>query len=428
MQKNNMIYGVNDKPPVRRLVIAAIQQLVAVLVATILIPAICGVPIAPALVGAGVGTLIYQLFTKRQSPMFISSAGGFVAAVIGALSLGQAPNFTAVVIGGFMTMIVYSIVGIIVIKTGVDWLNKLMPPIIIGPVVTLIGLNLAGFIPTYFQVGGQYSMMGIALGFLAMIIAACVSHYGKGFIRSLPFLIAIIFTYGVALILTGTGICSVIDTSAFRNLDLFVMPDFTFFHLDFVNFDWSILPQIMLLYVPIAFVCIAEHIADHKALSAIIGQDLIEFPGLGSTLIGDGVASFFGSFICGLNNTSYGESVGTTGFSRIAYKGVITLTAVFAIILGFIGPVQAFFVSIPSCIFGGVAAILYGVIACSGIKVLANSDIDYNDNKNITVISVIFTLGVSGLVIDFGWISFTTTALALIVGIVLNIVLSYKRA
>ena len=422
-----MLYGVNDKPPLGRLIVTAIQQLAAVLVATILIPAICGVPVAPALVGAGVGTLIYQLFTRRQSPMFISSAGGFVAAVIGALSLGQAPNFTAVVIGGALTMVVYFIVGYIVLKIGVDWLNRLMPPIIIGPIVTLIGLNLAGFLPTYFQIGGKYSLVGIVLGFIALIIAACISHYGKGFIRNLPFLVAIGITYIIALIVTKLGIYPVVDLSVFHNIRLFSVPDFTFFHLDFAHFDWSLLPQIVLLYVPIAFVCIAEHIADHKALSAIIGKDLIEFPGLGATLIGDGVASFFGSLICGLNNTSYGESVGTTGFSRVAYKGVITLTAIFAILLGFIGPIQAFFISIPSCIFGGVASILYGVIACSGIKVLANSDIDYNDNKNITVIAVIFTLGVSGLVIDFGWISFTTTALALIVGIILNIILGGRR-
>ena len=421
-----MLYGIDDKPPVGRLIIAAVQQLCSVLVATILIPSICGVPVAPALVGAGVGTLVYQLFTSRRSPMFISSAGGFVAAVIGALSLGQAPNFTAVVIGGTLTMIIYVIVGFVVNKIGVDWLNKLMPPIIIGPVVTLIGLNLAGFLPTYFQVNGQYSLVGIAFGFLALVVAACVSHYGKGFIRNLPFLVAILLTYAAALIVTLAGIYPVIDLAAFKGIRFFSMPDFTFFHLDFAGFDWELLPQVALLYVPIAFVCIAEHIADHKALSSIIGNDLLEEPGLGNTLIGDGVASFFGSLICGLNNTSYGESVGTTGFSRIAYKGVITLTAVFAILLGFVGPIQAFFVSIPSCIFGGVAAILYGVIACSGIKVLANSDIDYNDNKNITVISVIFTLGVSGLVIDFGWISFTTTALALIVGILLNLILSRR--
>ena len=427
MQQSNMLYNVNDQPPIGRLFITALQQLCSVLVATILIPAICGVSVAPALVGAGIGTLVYQLFTRRQSPMFISSAGGFVAAVIGALSLGQAPNFTAVVIGGAITMIIYVLVGATVARVGVDWLNRLMPPIIIGPVVTLIGLNLATFIPTYFQVNGQYSLVGIALGFIALVIAACISHYGKGFVRNLPFLVAIGITYVIALLVTILGIYPVIDLSAFNGISLFSMPDFTFFHLDFVNFDWSLLPQVMLLYAPISFVCIAEHIADHKALSSIIGKDLIEYPGLGATLVGDGVASFFGSLICSLNNTSYGESVGTTGFSRVAYKGVITLTAVFAIILGFVAPVQAFFVSIPSCIFGGVAAILYGVIACSGIKVLANSNIDYNDNKNITVISVIFTLGVSGLVIDFGWISFTTTALALIVGIILNAVLSNKN-
>ena len=305
MGNSNMLYGINERPPIGRLFITALQQLCSVLVATILIPAICGVPIAPALVGAGVGTLIYQLFTRRQSPMFISSAGGFVAAVTGALALGHAPNFTAVVIGGAMTMIVYVIIGLVIKNSGVKWLNKLLPPVVIGPVVTLIGLNLALFIPTYFNVNGRYSMIGILLGFVAMVIAACVSHYGKGFIRNLPFLVSIAITYIIAFIITVTGKCKVIDLSVFKNISVFQIPDFAFFHVDFIHFDWSLIPQIMLLYVPIDFVCIAEHIADHKALSAIVGKDLIENPGLGNTLIGDGVASFLGSFICSLNNTSY---------------------------------------------------------------------------------------------------------------------------
>lgn len=422
MENNtNLLYGIDDRPPVGKLFLAALQQLCAVLIATILIPAICGVPIAPALVGAGVGTLIYQLFTKRRSPMFISSAGGFVAAVIGALSLGTAPNFTAVVIGGIMTGLVYTIIGLIIKKVGTNWLNKLLSPVIIGPVVTLIGLNLALFIPTYFQVNNEYSLVGIGIGFIALLAVALFSHYGKGFIRNMPFLAAIVITYIVALILTLTNAAPIIDINVFNNIQFFQVPDFTFFHVDFINFDWSLLPQVALLYVPICLVCIAEHIADHKALSAIVGRDLTQY--LGDTLIGDGIASAAGSTICSLNNTSYGESVGTTGFSRIAYKGVITLTAIFAIILGFIGPIQAFFASIPSCAFGGCACILYGYIAISGIKVLTQSNIDYNNNKNLIIIASIFTLGVSGVVLDFGIISFSTTALAMIVGICLNLIL-----
>lgn len=302
---SNMLYGVNDRPPLSKLLLASIQMLSSILVATILIPALCGVPVAPALVGAGVGTLIYQLFTKRQSPMFISSAGGFVSAVVGALALGTAPNFTAVVIGGCVTMIVYVVVGIIIKCIGVDWLNNLLPPIVIGPVVTLIGLNLATFIPTYFQINGAYDLVGIAMGFGALIIAALISHYCHGFVKYLPFLLSILIMNGVAIVLTYSGIYPIYNMMENTIIHFFEMPDFTFFHIDFVNFDWSLLPQIILLYAPIAFVCIAEHIADHKALSSIIGTDLTENPGLGNTLIGDGVASFFGSFICSLNNTSY---------------------------------------------------------------------------------------------------------------------------
>ena len=421
MSENNMLYGVDDRPPIGKLCLAALQQLCAVLIATILIPAICGIPIAPALVGAGVGTLIYQLFTKRQSPMFISSAGGFVAAVIGALSLGSAPNFTAVAIGGIMTGIVYLVFGLVIKAIGTNWLNKILSPVIIGPVVTLIGLNLALFIPTYFQVGGEYSLIGIGIGFIALLMVALFSHYGKGFVRNMPFLIAIGITYLIALSLTLLNVAPIVDLSVFNGISFFQVPDFAFFHIDFINFDWGLLPQVALLYVPICLVCIAEHIADHKALSAIIGRDLTKI--LGNTLIGDGLASAAGSSICALNNTSYGESVGTTGFSRIAYKGVITLTAIFAIILGFIGPVQALFSSIPACAFGGCSLVLYGYIAISGIKVLVNSNIDYNNNKNLIIIATILTLGVSGVVLDFGIISFGTTALAMIIGIILNLIL-----
>lgn len=417
---NDMLYNVNDKPPRGEWFMAAVQQLLAILTATILIPSICNVPIAPALMGAGIGTLIYMFFTKGQSPMFISSAGGFVSAVIGALALGTAPNFTAVLIGGAITMLIYVIVGLVVKSIGTDWLNNLLPPVVIGPVVTLIGLNLATYIPTYLQIGGSYSLVGVGIGFVTMIIAAFVSHYAKGFLRYIPFLIAIIAGYALSAVLTWCGI-PVMNFNGFNRL--FEMPDFAFFHIDFVNFDWKLLPQIIMLYAPISFVCIAEHIADHKALSSIIGIDLIKTPGLGNTLIGDGIASFFGSFICGLNNTSYGESVGTTGFSRIAYKGVVALAAVFACALSIIAPVQALFTSIPSCVFGGVSMILYGTIACSGIKVLANSGIDYNDNRNLTIIATIFTVGVGGIVLDLGFVSFGTTALALIVGVVLNAIL-----
>ena len=197
-----MLYNINDKLPMKRLIVAALQQVVACFVATVLIPQICGLPIAPAMVGAALGTLIYQLCTRGQSPMFISSSGAFVAAVIGALALGSAPNYTAVLIGGVIVAVVYCVIGAIINKCGTSWVNKVLPPVVIGPIVAVIGLNLATFIPTYFQLNGEYSLLGVGLGMLTLAITAIISHYGKGFIRNLPFLFGILIVYVLAVLLT----------------------------------------------------------------------------------------------------------------------------------------------------------------------------------------------------------------------------------
>lgn len=415
-----MLYNINDQLPTKRLIVAALQQVVACFVATVLIPQICGVSIAPAMLGAALGTLLYQLITRGQSPMFISSSGAFVAAVMGALALGATPNYLAVFIGGLIVCAIYFAVGLAINHFGTAWINKLLPPVVIGPIVAVIGLNLATFLPTYFQINGQYSLIGFGLGMLTLLITALISHYGKGFIKNLPFLVAILIVYAFAAILTVCGI-KVIDFSVFKDIRLFQMPDFAFTH--FGNWDWSYLPQILLLFLPLSLVTICEHTSDHKALSAVIGTDLTQKPGLGYTLMGDGAATALGTLIGAMPNTSYGESVGTTGFSKICSKYVITLAAVIMGIAAFIGPLQAFLVSIPSAIFGGCAAILYGYITLSGIRTIKDSNIDLNNNKNVTIIAAVLTLGVSGAVCNFGVVSIGTTALAMIVGIVLNLIL-----
>ena len=421
-----MLYNINDKLPARRLFVAAMQQVIACFVATVLIPQICGVPIAPAMLGAALGTLIYQLFTKGQSPMFISSSGAFVAAVIGALAIGAAPNYTAVAIGGVLVCIIYCIVGGLINAKGTGWINKVLPPVVIGPIVAVIGLNLATFIPTYFQINGQYSLIGFGLGMLTLIITALISHYGKGFIKNLPFLVAILIVYAFAAILTVCGV-PIIDFSVFNGVRLFQVPDFAFLHMNVGQFQLGWLIQVALLFIPLSLVTICEHTSDHKALSAVIGTDLTQKPGLGHTLMGDGVATAIGSIIGAMPNTSYCESVGTTGFSKICSKYVITLAAIIMGIAAFIGPLQAFLMSIPSAIFGGCAAILYGYITLSGIRTIKDSGIDLNNNKNVTIIAAVLTLGVSGAVCNFGVVSIGTTALAMIVGIVLNLILKEHK-
>ena len=356
--------------------------------------------------------------------MFISSSGAFVAAVMGALALGTAPNYTAVLIGGIIIGIVYVAIGTAINHFGTGWVNKLLPPVVIGPIVAVIGLNLATFIPGYFQVNGHYSLMGFMLGMATLAVTAIISHYGIGFIKNLPFLFAILIVYAISAGLTAIGI-PIIDFSVFKNTHLIQIPDFAF--LKFGAFDMAHLPQVLLLFLPLSLVACSEHISDHKALSAVIGIDLTQNPGLGYTLIGDGIASTFGCFIGGIPNTSYGESVGTTGFSRICSKHVITLAAIIMAVSGFIGPLQAFLASIPSCIFAGCSCILYGYITLSGIRTIKDNNIDLNDNKNVIIIASVMTIGVSGVVCDLGFISIGTTALAMITGIILNLILQDNK-
>ena len=421
---DNLLYNINDKLPIKRLIVAALQQVIACFVATILIPQICGVPIAPAMLGAALGTLLYQLFTRGQSPMFISSSGAFVAAVIGALALGAAPNYLAVFIGGLIVCVIYFVVGLAINHFGTNWINKLLPPVVIGPIVAVIGLNLATFLPTYFQVNGEYSLIGFGLGILTLLITALISHYGKGFIKNLPFLVAILIVYAFAAILTVCGV-PIINFSVFNSVKIIQVPDFAF--LKFGTFDWALFPQVLLLFLPLSLVTICEHTSDHKALSAVIGTDLTQNPGLGYTLMGDGAATALGCLIGATPNTSYGESVGTTGFSRICSKYVISLAALIMGAAAFFGPLQAFLVSIPSSIFGGCAAILYGYITLSGIRTIMDNHIDLiHNNKNITIVASVLTLGVSGAVCNFGVVSIGTTALAMIIGIILNLVLKEK--
>ena len=376
------------------------------------------------MLGAALGTLLYQLFTRGQSPMFISSSGAFVAAVIGALALGAAPNYLAVFIGGLIVCIIYFIVGLAINHFGTNWINKLLPPVVIGPIVAVIGLNLATFLPTYFQVNGEYSLIGFGLGILTLLITALISHYGKGFIKNLPFLVAILIVYAFAAILTVCGV-PIINFSVFNSVKIIQVPDFAF--LKFGTFDWALFPQILLLFLPLSLVTICEHTSDHKALSAVIGTDLTQNPGLGYTLMGDGAATALGTLIGAMPNTSYGESVGTTGFSRICSKYVISLAALIMGAAAFFGPLQAFLVSIPSSIFGGCAAILYGYITLSGIRTIMDNHIDLiHNNKNITIVASVLTLGVSGAVCNFGVVSIGTTALAMLIGIILNLVLQEK--
>lgn len=421
---NELKYDIKDKPKKWwEWILYPLQQLLSVFVATVLIANICGTPVSSCLLGACFGTFIYQIITKFRSPIFISSCGATVSAVCGALALNSTgDNYLMVFCGGLIILAVYGIFALIVKFTGVRWIDKIFPPTVIGAVTIVIGINLAAFINGYTQIGGSHSNIGILIAIATMFITAAVSHYGKGFIKNIPFLFGILGGYLIALIFTLCGV-KIIDFSSFNNMTWY--PDLTFLKWQSSDWSWVNLGKTCLFFVPVAVCALLEHISDHKVLSNIIGHDLVSDPGLHRTLLGDGIASAVGTAVCGLPNTSYGESVACTGFSRVASVYVISIAAAALGLLSFIGPVQAFIQSIPSCVFGGCAMILYGFIASSGLKTIINNKIDLNNNKNLIVVCVILTVGVSGI-----WLfdsAFSGVSLAMVLGVILNLILVEKK-
>ena len=457
-----LIYNIDAKPKQMgyfNTVIFAIQQLLAIMAATLVVPVIINSNMvgmgmespamspAAALFGAGVGTLVYLLFTRRKSPVFLGSSfaflGSMTAAFAGAATIGL--GYLGLVIGAVCAGLVYVVIAIIVKICGVNWINKIMPLVVIGPTVTIIGLSLAGN-----AVGDMTkSGTGLASPYVCLICALVTlavtmicSAYGNKKIRLIPFIIGVLAGYAVAAIFTligslaGIDALKVINFSAITSLWEGGVGIKTFLDIDphkftfvnalggFKNFSVSYLVTVIVAYVPVAFVVFAEHIADHKNLSTIIEKDLLEDPGLSNTLLGDGVGSMAGAFFGGCPNTTYGESVGCVAISGNASVWTIVYTAIGAILISFLAPFVAFVNSIPSCVMGGICMALYGFIAVSGLKMVQK--VDLSQNKNLFTVSVILIAGVGGLTLTFGQVTLTTTACALILGILTNLML--KRA
>ena len=410
---NNMIYGIQDKLPFGKILLFGIQMVLSVFVATVLIANICGVATSGALIGAALSTLSYILITNGKSPMFLSNSGAFVAPILFALGIG---GYTGIAIGGLTACIVYCILGAIFIKIPYQSIYKVFPPSLIGAVTTVIGINLMGFISGYVGETGQW---GIIVALVTTASIALISHYAKGIMRILPFLLGILIGYVVAVILTLTEVCNLVDFSVFDNLKFIQAPDFAFMHWE--NIEWNIVVPIIIMFIAYTISACMEALSDHAALGGIIGVDLYANPGLGKIFFGEGVGNLVSACFGGLGSCSYGESVATIGFSRVASVYVTITAAIMLALLGFIAPIQAFIASIPSCVFAGAAIILYGFIACSGIKMLQK--VNLNIQKNLIIVSAVLSLGISGLVVGGSVISFSATALALITGIILNLIL-----
>ena len=437
----NLIYGIKDKPKFGQTLLFALQQLLAILAATIAVPAITGngMSQAAALFGAGVGTLVYLLFTQFKSPVFLGSSfaflGSMAAAFAGAVSTSA--GFAGLVIGAIVAGLVYVVIAIVVKVAGVQWIGRLMPAVVIGPTVSIIGLSLAGNAVGDLRVG-KVMVDGVSAcspyaaifcGLVTLFVVILASVYGKKMARLIPFIIGILAGYAVATIFTVIGNATanpalqIIDFAAFRNMTFFSVPDFTFVEAakGLKEIDGQYIATVAVAYAPVAFVVFAEHIADHKNLSSIIGIELLENPGLHRTLLGDGVGSMVGAIFGGCPNTTYGESVGCVAITGNASVITIVTTAVMAIVISFFGPFVTFLSSIPNCVMGGVCITLYGFIAVSGLKMIQK--VDLGNNRNLFVVAVILICGIGGFSLTFGKVTLTEVACALILGIIVNLIL-----
>ena len=451
--QNNLIYQIKDKPPFFSTLVFALQQLLAIIAATIAVPAIVGngMSQSAALLGAGVGTLVYQLFTKFRSPVFLGSSFAFLPSMFAAFAGGvtAASGYVGLLIGAGLAGLVYVILAIIVKFCGTKWIDKVMPAVVIGPTVSIIGLSLAGN-----AVGDalgsaakdangafimdQHAIACLICALVTLFTVIIASVFGKKMSKLIPFIIGIIAGYIVATVYTLIGNAGELPAYQIINFGLFKemkwLPDFTFVKAFFSDggFGWgtdasfgSYFGTIAVAYIPVAFVVFAEHLADHKNISSIIGKDLLKDPGLDKTLLGDGVGSMAGAFFGGCPNTTYGESIGCVAITRNASVITITVTAVIAIVASFIAPFVTFLATIPGCVMGGVCFTLYGFIAVSGLKMLQK--VDLNDSGNLFTVATILVAGVGGMKLLFGKITITGIACALILGILCNALASLKK-
>ncbi len=438
-----MIYNVKDKPQFGQLIVFAFQQLLAILAATIAVPSIVGngMSQSAALFGAGIGTIVYLLFTKFKSPVFLGSSFAFLGSMFAAFggAASVSVGYAGLLIGACFAGLVYVFIALVVKFAGVKWINKLMPPVVIGPTVAIIGLSLAGnaigdsLAGAFNAEAGAYVMtaevwVSLICALVTLLTVVLCSVYGKKMAKLIPFVIGILAGYVVALIFTligrgsGNEALIVIDFSKFQTMQW--VPKFSFIEAfkGFGSVDGKYLATIAVAYIPVAFVVFAEHIADHKNLSSIIESDLLEEPGLHRTLLGDGVGSMIGAFFGGCPNTTYGESVGCVAITGNASVITILATAFLAIIASFFGPLVTFLSTIPSCVMGGVCITLYGFIAVSGLKML--QPVDLNDNRNLFTASVILIAGIGGMTLKIGEVVLTEVACALILGIIVNRIVS----
>ena len=420
-EKSDLIYDTHEKPEIGKWIILAFQHVFAMFGATILVPLLVNqaagaevITIPVALVTSGIGTLCYILCTKGKSPVYLGSSFAYITPIAVAFIKGGTSGFVTGIIG---VGLIYIFVSFIIKLFGKNWIDKLLPPIVIGPMIMVIGLSLAPNAVSQMGLSsGVVEWKSLLVALVSFIITAVVAVGAKGFFKIIPFLIGIVSGYIAAIFL------GLVDFSAVSQASFFELPKFL---IPFKDYTFSLVG--FLTIAPIALVTIAEHVGDHMALSAILKKDLIKDPGLEKTLLGDGMASVAAGLLGGPANTTYGENTSVVGMTKVASVWVIGLAAIIAICMGFLGKLSAIFSTIPNAVLGGVSLLLYGFIAVNGLKVLVKNQIDFENVRNVIIASSMLVLGLGGAVLTIGTgnisVSITGMSLAAIVGILLNLLL-----
>ena len=422
MKTKKMTYDVDEMPPIGKTLVLALQHVFAMFGATILVPILVNaaagetvLTIPVALVTSGIGTLIYLVCTKKKSPVYLGSSFAFITPVAAAYMKG---GIAGAMTGIMAVGLIYVVIAIIIKFAGKDWLEKLLPPIVIGPMIMIIGLGLAPSAISQIGLSSgtaiDYKVLVVAL--VAFLVTAFVMTKAKGFLKVIPFLIGIVSGYIVAVIL------GLIDFGPVGEANFFELPKFVF---PFKDYKPSFVALVTI--APVALVTLCEHIGDHTSLGNIIGKDLIKDPGLDRTLLGDGIATFVAGLLGGPANTTYGENTSVVGMTKVASVKVIGIAGIIAIVIGFLGKFTALVSTIPNAVLGGVSLLLYGFIAVNGLKVLIKNQVDFEKSKNVVVASSMLVLGLGGAAVSFITkdfsITFSGMSLASIVGIILNIII-----
>ena len=417
----NVVLAINEKPKLGQWILLSIQHLFAMFGATVLVPALTGMNPAIALISSGIGTLCFILITKGKVPSYLGSSFAFINPIIALKTLEAMPNNEvgpgSYLVGSFIVGIVYALVALVIAKSGTKWLMALLPPIVVGPVIMVIGLGLAGTAVTMVTNNptGDYDLIYVTIGFVTLLITILTAIFTKGFLSVIPVLVGIIGGYVFSITLGVVNLQPVLDANWFQ------IPDFT---IPFVDYKPTLSWYVLFLMIPVTIVPIAEHIGHQLVLSKVVNKDLIKDPGLDKSMLGDGIATMIAACIGGPPSTTYGENIGVLAITRAFSIYVFIGASVFAILFGFCGKISALLTTIPSPVMGGVSILLFGIIASSGLRMLVENKVDFKDKRNLIISSVILIVGIGGASIHISDLfSLEGMALASIVGVALNILL-----